>query len=113
MAITNERILQHSWLIQMYEDGYFPNMLVDKVRTILLDVCEKIEQEQPKDLNQLYAITNQGVEKINNLASEFDENGSELETVARDCMGMEFGFIAKAYGYTDADIEELIEDRDW
>lgn len=113
MAINNEQILQHQWLTDMYQDDYFPKFLVDKIKAILLEVCENIEKQQPKDLKKLYTITNQGVEKINDLESEFDENNSELETVARDCMGMDFDFIAKAYGYNDADVEELISARDW
>lgn len=113
MSISNEKILQHQWLTDMYQDAYFPKFLVDKIKAILLDVCETIEKQQPTELEQLYKITNQGVEKINDLESEFDDNGSELETVARDCMGMDFEFIAKAYGYDDADVEALISARDW
>ncbi len=51
-------------------------------------------------------------EKVNDLQLRFEEHGSEIETVARDCIGMDFDFIACAYGFT-ADIEELIAPREW
>ena len=38
---------------------------------------------------------------------------SELETAARQSIGEEFAFIASAYGFEDADVEELIATRDW
>ncbi len=33
--------------------------------------------------------------------------------MARDEMGGEFRFAARAYGFADADVEELIATRDW
>jgi hypothetical protein len=41
------------------------------------------------------------------------ENGSEIETMARDCIAVDFKHIALAYGFEDADIEELVAPRDW
>ena len=37
----------------MYRDGYFPDFLVDKIRNILLNACQKIESEQPSTLEAL------------------------------------------------------------
>lgn len=112
MAITNEQILNHDWLVGMYNDDYYPKKAVDKIKEILLEVCENIEQQHPKNLDELYLLTNQGVEKTNDLNDEFGEN-SEIETVARGYIADEFEYIAKAYGYIDADREELISARDW
>jgi hypothetical protein len=50
--------------------------------------------------------------KINNLQDDFYQNGSELETGAREAIAMDFEFISKSYGFK-ADIEELISNRDW
>lgn len=78
-----------------------------------LNVCQRIEQEQPDNLDALYAITHEATEQLNELQDEFDENDSEIETVARDCFGETMEFIAQAYGFDDADGEELIAPRDW
>lgn len=97
----------------MYQDGYFPDFLVDKVRDLLLDACREIEAEKPTTHEELYAITCRATEKINNLQDEFFENGSEIETVARDDIAVTFGYIAKTYGFPDADLEKLVATRDW
>ena len=111
--LKNEIVRGYSFLKEMYEDGYFPNNLVDKGKGILVNLCFQIEQEQPKNLDTLYKLTHCATDKFNDLQEEFDENDSEIETVARDCIGTDFDFIAVSYGFEDADVEELIATRDW
>jgi hypothetical protein len=112
MPITNPQILAYSFLEDMYSDEYFPPFLVDKIKAILLTLCEEIESKKPTDLPGLYELTHAAVEKINLLEDEFLENESELETGAREAMSLDFDFIATAYGF-DADPEDLIENREW
>ncbi|MBU1218494.1 hypothetical protein KKF34_05170 [Myxococcota bacterium] len=97
----------------MYRDDYFPNHLVDKLRDIILGACSKIEKQNPKDLDELYSITCDATELINDLQEEFEDNDSEIETVARDEIALAFGVVAKTYGFENADLEELIATRDW
>lgn len=111
--LTNEQTKKYPFLKDMYEDAYYPNNLVDKGKDILIDLCFQIEQKQPKNLEELYVLTHSATDKFNDLQEEFDENDSEIETVARECIGADFEFIATAYGFQDADIEELIATRDW
>ncbi len=112
MAIANEKLQSYRFLKEMYQDDYFPATLVDKGKQILIRLCEEIELKKIKDVNALYVLTHAATNEFNRLAEEFQENESEMETVARDCIGMDFGFIAEAYGF-DADAEELIATRDW
>jgi hypothetical protein len=39
------------------------------------------------------------------LQQEFEEQGSEIETAARECIAADFEAIAKAYGFEDADVK--------
>lgn len=112
MAIANEKLRDYGFLKEMYADGYFPDFLVDKGKAILIRLCERIEAEKPADLDALYALTNAATDEFNRLAEEFEQHDSEIETAARDCIGMDFEFIAQAYDF-DADTEELIATRDW
>jgi hypothetical protein len=112
MPVTNAAIVTRALLADMYRDDYFPDALVDKGKAILLRLCESIEQRKPADLDALYALTHAATEEFNALAEEFYEHDSEIETAARECIAEDFAFIAQAYGY-DADIETLIETRDW
>ncbi|MEU8951175.1 DUF5713 family protein [Streptomyces sp. NPDC048489] len=113
MSITNQQVVGHEFLQQMYDDSYFPDHVVDQGKTILLRLCERIEDEQPSGLDALYVLTEAATEEFNMLDREFVSAGSEIETVAREWICDEFRFVASAYGFTDADAEELTAGRDW
>lgn len=110
--LANEPVRNYSFLKEMYEDSYFPNKLVDKGKAILIGLCFKIEQQNPKTLDELYELTHAATDKFNDLQEDFEEADSEIETGARECIAEDFAFVAKAYGF-EADIEELIATRDW
>ena len=112
MAITNEKLAAYPFLAGMYRDGYFPDDLVDKGKAILVRLCERIEAEKPRSLDDLYRLTHAATEEFNDLAEAFEERDSEIETVAREVISSDFVAIADAYGFR-ADREELIATRDW
>lgn len=112
MTITNESLVDYPFLADLYLDAYFPEHLVDKGKAILADLCETIERKKPKSLDELYKLTHAATEEFNELAAEFEEEDSEIETAARDAIGNDFAVIAEAYGF-DADGEELIAPREW
>ena len=113
MAISNEKMRKYPFLAGMYSDHWFPNFLVDKGKAILIDLCEQIEKTKPSDLEQLYTLMDVATEKFNDLEDEFDENESEIETVAREVIGENFHEIALAYGFDGADREDVIRSRNW
>ncbi|WP_416980137.1 DUF5713 family protein [Streptomyces sp. T028] len=113
MAVANEQVTGHAFLKALYRDDYYPDPVVDRGRDILLRLCERVETERPADLDALYVLTQAATEEFNALQDAFWEAGSEIETVAREEIAEDFWFIARAYGFTDADIEELIATRDW
>ena len=112
VKLSNPQAINYSFLRDMYEDDFFPNFLVDKGKKILIDFCLEIEHTKPKDLKSLYLLSHKATNKFNELNLEFEENDSEIETVARDCICVDFESLAKIYGF-DADIEELTANRDW
>ena len=113
MRITNQQVIEHAFLEVLYEDDYFPDEVLDRGKAILLGLCERIEAERPADLAALYALTQAATEEFNVLEAAFDAAGSEIETVAREEIGGDFWFIARAYGFEDADAEKLIATREW
>ena len=112
MKLTNSNIKNYSFLEKMSKDDYFPKFLVEKGKDILINLCNEIETEKPKNLKELYVLTQKATNKFNTLQEAFYKNESEIETAARENIGMDFEFISKSYGF-DADIEELIATRDW
>lgn len=113
MPITNQEVIDYGLLGRLYEDDYFPKHVLDKGVAILTRLCERIEADPPADLDALYTLTHAAVEEFNALEAEFEAAGSEIETVAREEIGEAFSIIAQAYGYPDADDEELISGREW
>ncbi|MCX4744189.1 DUF5713 family protein [Kitasatospora sp. NBC_01287] len=113
MPITNPQVAKYPFLQQLYADDYFPDHVLDKCRAVLLELCERIEAERPADLAALYLLTERATAEFNALEAEFEAADSEIETVAREEIAEDFGFVADAYGFEDADIEELIAGREW
>ncbi|MFV2179784.1 DUF5713 family protein [Actinomadura sp. LOL_016] len=103
----------HTFLEGMYQDGSYPDHVVDKGAAILVELCERIEADEPSDLAALYVLTRAATQDFNALEADFDAVGSEIETVARELIGEDFWFVAKAYGFTDADPEVLLATRNW
>ena len=99
------------YLKDMYEDEYFPDFLVDKVKELIKQTVSFIEEgNHSKD--EIQASFDQMTVGINQLAEEFDEHDSEIETVARESIGETVDNILK-YFNIDIDIEEAIRERDW
>ena len=109
MNIDDQRVAAHPFLDALYRDGWYPDRAVDLGKEILLRLCARIEADRPADLAALYVLTQAATEEFNDLQDEdFD-----IETVAREEIAAEFWFIAQAYGFEDADVEELIATRAW
>jgi hypothetical protein len=113
MPVHNEVVKVHNFLSEMYKDSYFPDFLVDKIKSILVDMCEQIESTNPSSDDELFRLTHAATERINELEEEFEENDIELETGARENIAENFDFLVKAYGYSDVDIEDVIAPREW
>ena len=98
-------------LDEMYEDEYFPDFLVDKVKNELQKVIDLLENGET-DTEAVQGKLDEVICAINDLQDEFDENDSEIETVARDCIGETVAYILERFGIP-IDIEEAIRERDW
>lgn len=98
-------------LEEMYQDKYYPNFMVDKVKGELQKVIYLLEKGE-KNTEIIQEKLDEAVCAINDLQEEFYENDSEIETVARDCIGVTVEYILKWFGI-DIDTEEAIRERDW
>ena len=100
---------KESFLRSLYHDGYHPAHLIDQARAVLVRLTDQIERDQPTQLVELYALTHASTEEFNRLAEE----GLEIETVAREAITSELGYVAAAYNFLDADLDELVAPRQW
>ncbi|CAL9618627.1 DUF5713 family protein [Streptomyces sp. enrichment culture] len=109
MTIENRQVAAHPFLKGLEEDDYYPEEAVARGKEILLRLCERIERDRPADVTALYALTREATEEFNDL----QDDDFDIETVGRELIAEDFWFIAQAYGFPDADVEELIATRDW
>lgn len=98
-------------LADMYEDGYFPDFLVDKVKELLQNVITYLETGE-QDLDKIQKKFDEMTLAINDLQEEFEENDSEIETAARDSIGQTVEYILRWF-QIDLDVEDAIQERDW
>ena len=98
-------------LEEMYDDEYFPNFLVDKIKSLIEQVVLYLESEET-DTEKVQQKLDEMTLGINDLQEEFDENDSEIETVARDCIAVTVEYVLNWFGI-DIDIETALGERDW
>lgn len=98
-------------LEEMYEDGYFPDFLVDKIKSLVQEVIVFLEAGE-KDVGIIQQKFDGMTRAINDLQQEFEENDSELETGARESIGETVDYILKWFGI-DLDVEDALGERDW
>lgn len=98
-------------LDEMYQDEYYPDFLVDKVKDELQKVIDLLESGET-DTEVIQKKLDEMTCAINDLQEEFDENDSEIETVARDCIGETVGYVLEWFDIP-IDMEEAIRERDW
>ncbi|MGZ9586621.1 DUF5713 family protein [Paenibacillus marinisediminis] len=95
----------------MYADSYFPDFLVDKVKTAIIRAEDFIKQGN-HSLEEIQESLDEMTLTINEIQEEFWEHDSEIETVARESIGETVEKILKKYQIA-IDIEEAIRNRDW
>ena len=98
-------------LDEMYQDEYYPDFLVDEVRDALQKVVDLLESGET-DTEAVQEALDAAVCGINDLQEEFDENDSEIETVARECIAADVAYILEWFDIP-IDTEEAIRERDW
>ena len=95
----------------MYEDEYFPDFLTDKLKAAIEDLISFFDSVE-KDLEKIQIKFDEMTVMINDLEEEFEQNDSELETVAREAIAETIEYILNWFEI-DIDIEDALRERDW
>ena len=110
-----EKFNEALYLQDMYGDDYFPEFLVDKVRDLFADAVKFLETGE-RDVDAIQAKFDKIVNEINKLQQEFWDNGSDIETGARDSIAETVDHILAHFKIADCDRvlrDKLLRDRDW
>lgn len=96
---------------EMVNDDYYPPFLVEKIKELIVPVIRLLENgETDKDIIQ--GKLDEMTLAINDLQEEFDENDSEIETVARDSIAVTIEYIMEWFNI-NIYIETALRERDW
>lgn len=98
-------------LEEMFDDYYFPDFLVEKIKDIILPVIVMLENGEA-DTEVIQSRLDNMTISINDLQEEFEENDSEIETVARDSIAVTVEYILQWFN-VDIDIETAVREREW
>ena len=101
----------YNLLDEMYQDEYYPDFLVDKVKAELQKVIDLLESGET-DTEVIQEKLDEAFCAVNDLQDEFDENDSEIETVARDSIAADVIEILNWFDI-DIDVEDALGERDW
>ena len=98
-------------LEDMTHDEYYPKYLVDKIKQAILQLIDLLHSGT-KDETIIQSKLDDITLFINSLLEQFDENNSEIDTIARESIAETIDYILKWYDI-NIDIEQAIRDRDW
>lgn len=102
---------ESEYLSEMYQDSYYPDFLVDKIKAALKEVVAILENGET-NITVVQAALDKATLAINDLVEEFEDNDSELETVARESIAVTVQKMLQSYDI-NIDLEEALRERDW
>lgn len=99
-------------LLPMFDDEYYPDILVAELKQHIEQFARKIAKKQFADAD-VYHIAHQTVDDINEMKPQFDDLDSSLDDTAADYIAEAMMMVAQEQGYMDLEMEELISNREW
>ena len=103
---------QYVLLQNMFEDTYYPQFLVEKIKWQFIHLIEFLESADGKELPLIQDKLDEFTMFINNLQQEFWDQDSEIETVASESIANTLEYILNWFK-RDVCIEDALREREW
>lgn len=103
---------QYILLQNMYEDTYYPQFLVDKIKWQFIHLIEYFEGMDLKDTSLIQDKLDEFTMFINSLQQEFWDQDSEIETVASESIAAALEYILQWFKI-DIPLEDALREREW
>ena len=104
--------MMNDLLLPMFEDEYYPDVLVGHLKDLLLQFAEKINRETLSE-TEIYYLAHDMVVQINKMKAQFEQLDSALDATAADYVTEAMMMVVQEAGYMDIDMEELVANREW
>lgn len=99
-------------LTPMFEDEYYPDELVSRIKQLLLQFSEKITVSSLSQID-IYSSAQEIIVQINKMKPKFEQMDSSLDDAAADYIAEAMMMVVQEAGYLDIDMEELVANREW
>ena len=103
---------QYVLLQNMFEDTYYPQFLVEKIKWQFIHLIEFLEGTDVKELSLIQDKLDEFTIFINTLQQEFWDQDSEIETVASESIANTLEYILNLFK-VDVGIEDALREREW
>ena len=103
---------QYVLLQNMFEDTYYPQFLVEKIKWQFIHLIEFLEGTDVKEVSLIQDKLDEFTMFINNLQQEFWDQDSEIETVASESITNTLEYILNWFK-VDVGIEDALREREW
>lgn len=107
---NNAEIQSYTFLDTLSNNEDISTDIIDNGRTILINTCDKIENNPPDSLDALYTITTQA---YSDFVAMLQANDYEINDFIQESVSTDLAFIAQTYGFTDVDNSTLTATRFW
>lgn len=102
---------QHILLEELYEDSFYPDFLIDKIKYLLEDFINFVEQK-PKNMADVGDKIYDLIQNANSLQYEFLDNDSEYDNIAREGLIRNLEYIIQWF-HLPINLEEALAEREW
>lgn len=102
---------QYILLEELYEDSFYPDFLIDKIKYLLEDFINFVEQK-PKNMADVGDKIYDLIQNANSLQYEFLDNDSEYDNIARECLIRNLEYIIQWF-HLLINLEEALAEREW
>ena len=103
---------QYVLLQNMFEDTYYPQFLVEKIKWQFIHLIEFLEGTDVKEVSLIQDKLDEFTMFINNMQQEFWDQDSEIETVASESIANTLEYILNWFK-VDVGIEDALREREW
>lgn len=103
---------QYVLLQNMYEDTYYPQYLVDKIKWQFIHLIEFFEAADIADVELLQDRLDEFTMSINSMQQEFWDQDSEIETVASESITATMEYILQWFKI-GIPLEDALREREW
>ncbi len=99
-------------LLPMFDDEYYPDILVAEVKQHVERFAKKVEKAglSEPDIYQFAQLT---VADINKMKLQFEDLDSSLDDTAADYIAEAMMMVVQEQGYFNVEMEELVATREW